>query len=113
MIVFNRRPSTRRRALAGLVAGAALAGLLVPTTAQAAPSQNGCERRNNNEYDKLLECVTLAGVREHQAALQAIADANDDEFYPGSRRAGTEGYADSVEYVAGVLEKRRLGRDVR
>ena len=64
----------------------------------------GCERRNNNEYDKLLECVTLAGVREHQAALQAIADANDDEFYPGSRRAGTQGYDESVEYVASVLE---------
>ena len=40
------------------------------------PSQNACERRNNNQYDKLLECVTLAGVREHQAAFQAIADAN-------------------------------------
>ena len=33
------------------------------------------------------------GVREHQAAFQAIADANDDEFYPGSRAAGTAGYA--------------------
>jgi Zn-dependent M28 family amino/carboxypeptidase len=91
--------------LAGLIAGAALAGLLIPTTAQAAPAQRGCERRNNNQYDKLLECVTLAGVREHQAAFQAIANANDDEFYPGSRRAGTEGYADSVEYVASVLER--------
>ena len=103
--MFNNDSCTRRRGLAGLIAGAALAGLLVPTTAQAAPAQTGCERRNNNEYDKLLECVTLAGVREHQAAFQAIADANDDEFYPGSRRAGTQGYADSVEYVASVLER--------
>ena len=37
-------------------------------------------------------------------AFQAIADANDDEFYPGTRAAGTEGYAESVEYVAGLLE---------
>jgi hypothetical protein len=104
-IVFNRDSCTRRRGLAGLVASAALVGLLLPATAQAEPSRTGCERRNNNEYDKLLECVTLAGVREHQAALQAIADANDDEFYPGSRRAGTQGYDESVEYVASVLER--------
>ena len=42
-------------------------------------------------------------MREHQAAFQAIADANDDPFYPGTRAAGTEGYANSVEYVAGLL----------
>ena len=102
--MFNSDSGTRRRGLPALIAGAALAGLLVPTATQAAPAQTGCERRNNNKYDKLLECVTLAGVREHQAAFQAIADANDDEFYPGSRRAGTEGYAESVEYVASVLE---------
>ncbi|QQS26365.1 MAG: M20/M25/M40 family metallo-hydrolase [Actinomycetota bacterium] len=81
-----------------------MAGLFVTTTAEARVSATGCERRNNNQYDKLLECVTLAGVREHQAAFQAIADANVDEFYPGSRRAGTEGYSESVEYVASVLE---------
>ena len=95
----------RRRALASLAA-AALVGLFLPPTAHAAPpSTTGCERRNNNEYDKLLECVTLVGVREHQEALQAIADDNDDEFYPGSRRAGTQGYADSVDYVTSVLER--------
>jgi Zn-dependent M28 family amino/carboxypeptidase len=102
--VFNRHSTFRRRGLAVLAAGVTLAALL-PTTAQAGPSGNGCERRNNNQYGKLLECVTLAGVREHQAALQAIADANDDEFYPGSRRAGTQGYADSVDYVTSVLQK--------
>ena len=35
-----------------------------------------CEARNNNTHAKLLECVTLDGVRGHQAAFQAIADAN-------------------------------------
>ena len=103
--MFKQFSSTRRRALACLAA-VGLVGLFLPPTAHAAPpSTTACERRNNNEYAKLLECVTLAGVREHQAALQAIADANDDEFYPGSRRAGTAGYSESVDYVASVLER--------
>ena len=38
------------------------------------------------------------------AAFQEIADASDDPFYPGTRAAGTEGYAESVEYVAGLLQ---------
>jgi Zn-dependent M28 family amino/carboxypeptidase len=45
------------------------------------------------------KAVTLAGIREHQAALQAIADDNDD-----TRASGTDGYDDSVDYVAGRLE---------
>ena len=71
--------------------------------AVAAPAE-ACDRRTNNTYQKLLECVTLEGVREHQAQFQKIADNNADPFYPGTRAAGTEGYADSVEYVAGLLE---------
>jgi Zn-dependent M28 family amino/carboxypeptidase len=43
--------------------------------------------------------VSLAGIREHQAALQAIATANDD-----TRSSGTPGYADSVEYVMDRLD---------
>lgn len=53
-----------------------------------------CANRVNNTFDKLLECVTVDGVREHQAALQAIADANG-----GTRAAGTSGYDASVAYV--------------
>ena len=53
-----------------------------------------CESRVNNTFDKLLECVTLEGVRAHQAALQAIADANG-----GMRAAGTPGYDQSVQYI--------------
>ena len=89
--------STHRRALTGLVAAATLAGLLLPTTAGARP-QNVCERHNNNRYEKLLECVTLAGVREHQAALQAIATANG-----GNRAEQTSGYTASVDYVESVM----------
>ena len=44
--------------------------------------------------------VTITGVREHQAALQAIAEAS-----PGNNRAaGTPGYDASVEYVRAVME---------
>ena len=80
----------------------ALIASAVPAAAGAAPP--GCKNRTNTTYQTLLECVTLEGVRAHQAAFQAIADANDDEFYPGTRAAGTEGYAGSVDYVAGLLE---------
>lgn len=53
-----------------------------------------CDTRVNNTFAKLLECVTLGGVREHQAAFQAIADANG-----GIRASGTPGYDASVQYV--------------
>jgi Zn-dependent M28 family amino/carboxypeptidase len=66
----------------------------------AAPSQTGCNSRTNNTYDKLLECVRLSEVRAHQAAFQAIADANG-----GTREAGTPGYTKSVEYVVKTLQK--------
>jgi Zn-dependent M28 family amino/carboxypeptidase len=89
------------------VAVAATGGLLmalsVPATAGAAPA-NVCETQVNNTYAKLLGCVTLDGVRQHQQALQDIADKNDDPFYPGTRAAGTKGYDDSADYVAGLLE---------
>jgi Zn-dependent M28 family amino/carboxypeptidase len=77
---------------------------LLPGVAAAAAPAKACEKRANNTYNKLLGCVTLEGVREHQEAFQAIADANDDPFYPGTRAAGTEGYDESAEYVAGLLE---------
>ena len=96
-----RRASRAAGTLAlALVAGALTwAGTAVP--AEAAPPS--CLKRTNNTHEKLLECVTLDGVRGHQAAFQRIADANDDEFYPGTRVAGTEGYAASVDYVADKL----------
>lgn len=53
-----------------------------------------CDNRINDTHEKLLECVTLEGVREHQAAFQAIADANG-----GIRASATPGYDASVQYV--------------
>ena len=77
-----------------------LVALVVPLstgTAQAGPK--ACESRNNNTAKKLIECVTLAGVREHQAAFQAIADGNG-----GNRFSGLPGYDASVDYVVNRLE---------
>ena len=47
----------------------------------------------------LRKAVTLEGVREHQTALQAVADANN-----GTRASGTPGYAASAAYVRERLE---------
>ena len=58
-----------------------------------------CDNRANNTREKLLECVTLEAVREHQAAFQEIADANG-----GTRAALTPGYDASVAYVKETLE---------
>ena len=71
-----------------LAAGVATTGTTAGNagTAAAIPVQTGCDNRNNNTYEKLLECVRVEGVREHQAAFQAIADANG-----GNRAAGTPG----------------------
>lgn len=63
----------------------------------AAPAQAGpqaCDKRINDTPKKLMECVMLEGVREHQAAFQAIADANG-----GTRASGLPGYEASVDYV--------------
>lgn len=88
--------SVRVRPIMVGVVFALVASLLV--TAIAFAGSNSCENRNNNNFAKLLECVTLAGVREHQAAFQAIADANG-----GTRVSGSPGYDQSVSYVVGKL----------
>ena len=72
-----------------------LLALLAVSAADAAQ----CDKRSNNTHQKLLECVTVDGVRAHQAALQAIADANG-----GIRASGTPGYDASVDYLADTLE---------
>jgi hypothetical protein len=124
---MNRRSALPpARAWTRTVAAAATTGLLtalIPLTmsaAEAAPRDQGkpaakaekgkaarkgasCDARNNNTYQKLLDCISAEGVMEHERAFQAIADANQDENYPGSRAAGTDGYDASAEYVADQL----------
>ncbi len=81
--------------------GAAILGIAgsLGSTWPALAGDEACDSRVNNTFGKLLECVTLDGVRAHQAAFQSIADANG-----GTRAAGTPGYDESVDYVAGILE---------
>jgi Zn-dependent M28 family amino/carboxypeptidase len=73
--------------------------ILLAAVQIASAGSEACDERVNNTHDKLLECVTLEGVRAHQAALQAVADANG-----GTRQAGTSGYDASVDYVVDTLE---------
>ena len=72
---------------------------IAPASPASGASASTCASRTNDTIKKLLACVTLDGVRAHQAALQAIADANG-----GTRAAGTPGYDASVDYAVGVLE---------
>ena len=89
----------RGRVRGVVIVAVALAALVSANAALAQVSQRACDKRNNNTYQKLLECIRLDQVREHQAALQAIADANG-----GNRAAGLPGYTASVEYVVEKLE---------
>jgi Zn-dependent M28 family amino/carboxypeptidase len=82
-----------------LVAVAAVAALLATAPGATAKGKRACDDRANVTYRALLECVTLDGVRAHQAAFQAIADANG-----GNRAAATPGYEASVDYVVEQLE---------
>jgi Zn-dependent M28 family amino/carboxypeptidase len=95
-----RNPSRRRAGRVGLLMAFALAAsaVVVAPASLVVAGDSGCESRTNDNVKKLLECVTLAGVREHQAALQAIADDNGS-----TRVSGSPGYDESVAYAADVL----------
>ena len=65
-------------------------------------SSSSCDYRNNNTTKKLLECVNVAGVREHQAQFQSFADATN-----GNRASGLgpgSAYELSADYIAQVME---------
>jgi len=87
----------RNKRLSALVVSMLVASLaaVMPVAQADSPA---CDNRNNNTVTKLLECVTVEGVREHQEALQAIADANGD-----TRASGTPGYDESVDYVVETM----------
>ncbi len=82
-----------------ILVGALLASASVVPALGVEAGGNSCDSRTNNTYKKLLECATLDGAREHQAAFQAIADANN-----GIRTSGTPGYDASAAYVAERME---------
>jgi Zn-dependent M28 family amino/carboxypeptidase len=52
-----------------------------------------------SESQGFRKAVTVAGIREHQLALQQIANANG-----GTRAVGTPGYDASVDYIVGRAE---------
>ena len=70
---------------------AVVASLAVAGPASAAPQVDTSDLR---------EAVTVSGITEHQAALEAIANAN--VFEPTgtpTRATGTPGHEESVDYV--------------
>jgi hypothetical protein len=77
---------------------ALLGATLVGTAPAASAGPAACDKRVNDTIAKLMECVTVDGVRQHQAAFQSFADAGD-----GTREASSDGYLASVDYVAGLL----------
>jgi aminopeptidase Y len=93
----------RMRRRLGLLAVVSLVLAVVPMANADAHSTDDCDEGVNNTYRKLLECVTLDGARAHQAALQAIADANG-----GIRTSGTPGYDASAAYAARVFKRAGL-----
>jgi hypothetical protein len=80
----------RRSYVSGVVL-ATCAVLVSVSAAIAAP--------NNNNSEKLRKAVTVAGIMEHESALQAIGDAEG-----GNRLSGTPGFDDSVGYVVDRTE---------
>lgn len=102
-----------KNSLASVLALASLAGCIDrPSTVlspradalQSTGSEASCERRANATAALLMECVTLDGVRAHQAALQAIADANGS-----TRVSGAPGYDRSVDYAVSQLQSAGYG----
>ena len=85
-----------RFSMAVVLVASTLLGATGP--AHAAPAA-ACAHRVNDTVEKLLECVTLDGVRAHQSAWQDIADANS-----GTRVSGTPGHDESVAYVSALME---------
>ncbi len=111
LLTLRARGARRRRVITSVVAALSLATLSFAVVPAAAahkkddlPEPRRCANGANQTYKKLLECVTVEGVRDHQAGLQAAADANVDDVYPGTRAAGTSGYDNSVAYVSETLE---------
>jgi Zn-dependent M28 family amino/carboxypeptidase len=81
-----------------LLALALLSATVVGTAPAASAGPAACDTRVNNNLEKLLECITVEGVRAHQAAFQDFADASD-----GTRVASSPGYEASAAYVADLM----------
>ena len=58
------------RTAAAFVAAVLVAGGGTAAAVTASAASPACETRTNSSISNLLECVTLEGVREHQAAFR-------------------------------------------
>lgn len=76
-----------------------VAATLLPLDAEGADAGSLlCDWRANDTGPKVRQCVTLLGVRTHQAVLQVLATANG-----GNRATGSPGHDASVDYVVARL----------
>jgi hypothetical protein len=75
-------------ATVAVAAGMVAAAVAIPAANAATPV----------DTTALRDAVTVDGVRQHQAAFQAIASANG-----GTRSSSTPGFDQSAEYVAGLM----------
>ena len=96
--MFHPLRSPRRRS--ARLGALAVVGFVASTLVVIAPDAQAADRcdRVNDTVRKLLNCVTVEGVLEHEEAFQAIADANE-----GTRASGMPGYDASVDYVVETL----------
>jgi Zn-dependent M28 family amino/carboxypeptidase len=91
--LMTKRPDVGRPRLARRVSLVGLVALVLGAGAAPAAADPIRESQGFRKH------VTVAGIREHQSALQQIADANG-----GNRAAGTSGYDASVDYVMARAE---------
>lgn len=100
---------SQKATILAAAAGLVLAGLSTATPAEAGrhgpPGHGhgqgkGCEHRANDSIRKILRCVTVPEIMEHQWAFQRIANRHG-----GTRASGTPGYDASAAYVAHRLKK--------
>ena len=75
-----------RRSIAFVAAVTVVGVSLIQTPPLSAATPEECAARANDTVELLTECVTIEGVRAHQAAFQEHADANG-----GDREASTPG----------------------
>jgi len=90
----------RHTRIIAAAAAVATTAALATTPASAAPNESRAENISVKDSRELREALTVRGIKDHQRALQRIANRNDD-----NRASGTSGYRASVRYVARQLRK--------
>jgi Zn-dependent M28 family amino/carboxypeptidase len=91
-----RHPLTRGRALVLVLVAVLLTGVIAPIASGAPPVGSSAELQTTLGFRK---GVTVAGIREHQAAFQSFSDA-----LGGNRVAGSAAYDASRDYVVERME---------